>query len=119
MFPNDYAIYLHDTPSRELFNRTKRDFSSGCIRVHDPIALAELLLESNGGWPRQRIDKVLDRGKEATVSLKKPLPVHLLYFTTIIDPETGDIRYLSDLYKRDQKVIDAMRAAPTGKETLL
>ncbi|MDT8282517.1 MAG: L,D-transpeptidase family protein, partial [Gammaproteobacteria bacterium] len=110
MFPNSYAVYLHDTPGKNLFEHTMRNFSSGCIRVDNPLALADVLLKDNGGWDRERIDEIIESEKETTIKLKKPLPVHVLYFTTIIDSETKEIRYLNDIYNRDEPIIAELNA---------
>jgi murein L,D-transpeptidase YcbB/YkuD len=98
MFPNDYAVYLHDTPSRELFDDDVRAFSHGCIRVEDPERLAEIVLD----WPEERITKAIG-GKERAVYLPKPLPVHIEYFTAFVD-EYGDLQERTDLYGLAHKV---------------
>lgn len=105
MFPNEYSIYLHDTPSRNLFERDSRVFSHGCIRVDDVYGLAELLLGSR--WDRERIDRVVAAGETQTVVLDKPLPVMLLYWTTEVDA-TSRISFFGDVYSRDAPVISAL-----------
>lgn len=112
MFPNEHNVYLHDTPSRELFDKTRRDFSSGCIRVKDPIDLAEWVLAANKDWPRSRIDEALKTGKELTITLKQGIPVHLLYWTVVHDEETGGIRFIEDIYSRDGRILQALNARP-------
>jgi murein L,D-transpeptidase YcbB/YkuD len=102
MFPNDHAVYLHDTPSRELFERASRPFSSGCIRVEDPLMLARLLLEP--AWDAGRIDATLATGRTETVFLPKPVDVLLLYWTAEVD-EQGRIVFWPDIYERDPGVI--------------
>lgn len=111
MFPNRHNVYLHDTPSRELFGRASRAFSSGCVRTEDPLALAEYLLGDQPGWTRSRIDAVVAGGVEQSVRLSTPLPVHLLYWTAWAD-EDGAIQFREDLYGRDAKVWAAMTAQP-------
>ena len=103
MFPNSYSVYLHDTPSRELFAKSERAFSSGCIRVANPLELAALLLEDQSGWGRAAIDDVVATGKTRTVKLSKPLPVLLTYFTAWID-RNGTLQLRRDVYGRDEKV---------------
>ncbi len=103
MFPNSYSVYLHDTPSRVLFAKSERAFSSGCIRVANPLELAALLLEDQSGWGRAAIDDVVATGKTRTVKLSKPLPVLLTYFTAWID-RNGTLQLRRDVYGRDEKV---------------
>jgi murein L,D-transpeptidase YcbB/YkuD len=81
MFPNKFNVYLHDTPSKELFAKVRRDFSSGCIRVEKPIDLAEYLLRGHPDWPPEKIRAILtgsDFGVR-TVALSKPVNIHILY----------------------------------------
>ena len=104
MFPNPHFVYLHDTPSKELFNRSSRAFSSGCIRVRDPFRLAELLLENEDGWDRQQIDAAVDSLKQQRVSLSEPVPVLLLYRTVNVDAD-GTVYFKEDIYERDAKVL--------------
>jgi len=106
IFPNPHNVYLHDTPARELFKRKRRDFSSGCVRVKDPMDLAEWVLRGSG-WTREKIDKAVESGKEKHVNLPRPLPVHILYLTNSLS-ESGDVIFLNDLYNRDKPVADAL-----------
>ena len=99
MFPNTYNVYIHDTPSREMFQRTERAFSSGCIRLHNPLRFAEYVLQSDPRWSRSRIDQVIKEGKEQTVMLMEPLPVHILYLTAWF--QDGQVHFRKDLYDRD------------------
>jgi murein L,D-transpeptidase YcbB/YkuD len=107
MFPNPYMVYLHDTPSRRLFERAERTFSHGCIRVEDPLRLAELLLATTPGWDRDAIDRALTDGTTRTVTLANPMPVMLLYFTAEVDAE-GRVTFYRDPYDRDRAVIDGL-----------
>ena len=111
MFPNRHNVYLHDTPSRNLFERTARDFSSGCIRVDRALELAELLLRDRPGWTRQRIDETVRAGVERTVPLVDPLRVHLLYWTAWIG-EDDVPHFREDIYGRDEVVWRALTAPP-------
>jgi L,D-transpeptidase YcbB len=96
MFPNDHAVYLHDTPSRGLFNSTRRAFSHGCVRVDQPFRLAEFIMGKNAGYSEARVRSMVGSG-ERTVKLPKPLPVHLIYMTHVVD-EGGQITVFEDLY---------------------
>lgn len=106
VFPNPFFVFLHDTPNRELFTATRRTFSSGCIRVDDALTLAELVLEG-AGWTRARLEAELATGRTQSVRLDKPLPVLVLYWTTSVDAR-GRVRFLEDVYRRDQRVLAAL-----------
>jgi murein L,D-transpeptidase YcbB/YkuD len=101
LFPNRFDVYLHDTPSRSLFSRTVRSFSHGCIRIEKPIALAEYLLKDDPAWTPKKIAAVLAKGKETWVTIPKPLPVHLVYWTAWVDG-AGKLQLRDDLYGRDK-----------------
>lgn len=101
MFPNDHAVYLHDTPSQGLFDRAERAFSSGCIRVENALELARLLLNDDGEWNQKAIDRVLGLGKTRNVFLHEPIPVLLLYWTAWVGAD-GHVNFRHDLYGRDQ-----------------
>jgi murein L,D-transpeptidase YcbB/YkuD len=107
VFPNQHAVYMHDTPSRSLFGKAQRAFSHGCIRVQDPLGLAELLLKDQPDWTPQRIADVLASGKTTQVAVKQPLPVLLLYWTVDPDP-AGNVRFYTDIYDRDAAVLAAL-----------
>ena len=103
MFPNDYAIYLHDTPGRELFEEDMRAFSHGCVRVEDPLSLAEIILDGGASkWTEERIEAAVG-GPERTVFLPAPLPIHIEYFTEFAD-EFGELRERPDVYGVTRKV---------------
>jgi len=95
MFPNQYDVYLHDTPSRHLFDRTQRDFSHGCIRIEKPMDLAVYLMKKSK-WNREAIERALDEGTERSMYLPRPMPIHLLYFTAWAD-EDGTIQFREDI----------------------
>jgi murein L,D-transpeptidase YcbB/YkuD len=103
MFPNSYSVYLHDTPSRNLFEKSDRAFSSGCIRVEDPLRLAELLLQGQRPWNRVAIDSVIQAGKTRNVTLAHAIPVLLSYWTAWVDRD-GTLQLRPDIYGRDMKV---------------
>jgi L,D-transpeptidase YcbB len=103
IFPNDHAIFLHDTPNQKLFDRTARAFSSGCIRVENALELARLLLNDDTKWNRQAIERVIGAGKPRTIFLQDPVPVLLLYWTAWVGPD-GQVNFGHDLYDRDKLV---------------
>jgi len=107
MFPNAHNVYLHDTPSRNLFESDDRAFSSGCIRVENPLTLAELLLAGQSGWNRQSIDRVVAAGETRTVTIKPRVPVLLTYWTAWVRAD-GEIQFRRDIYGRDAKVSAAL-----------
>jgi murein L,D-transpeptidase YcbB/YkuD len=109
MLPNPYAVYLHDTPSRRLFDRTERAFSSGCIRLQRPLELAALLLDDAANWNAQAIQAAIESGKTRTLPVKRQVPVLILYFTAQVG-EDGALRFSPDLYGRDARVAAALRA---------
>jgi murein L,D-transpeptidase YcbB/YkuD len=110
MFPNPYNIYLHDTPSKSLFDHEVRAYSHGCIRVADPFDLAHELLSWQTDNAEAEFEAALETGKETTVKLKQVLPVHLVYFTAYPDAR-GRIGYRRDVYGRDAALWDALQAA--------
>jgi murein L,D-transpeptidase YcbB/YkuD len=108
IFPNEHAIFLHDTPSRELFAPDLRTFSSGCIRVERPLELAARLLDrQDGGWTPEKIQNVLDGGVSETVRLEVPLPVLIVYWTVSVGV-SGELRFARDVYQRDPPLIRAL-----------
>jgi L,D-transpeptidase YcbB len=104
MFPNDYSVYLHDTPARELFSEDMRALSHGCVRVEAPLRLAKLLL----GWPEARISAAIG-GRERTVFLPRPVPIHIEYFTDFVDDD-GVLQERPDVYGLTQKVAGTLSA---------
>jgi murein L,D-transpeptidase YcbB/YkuD len=100
LFPNSHSIYLHDTPSKSLFQESKRAFSHGCIRVADPKFLANYILRNDSTWTADRIAKAMASGKEQYVAVKDQMPVYITYFTAWVDRQ-GDLNFREDIYKRD------------------
>ena len=100
LFPNNFSIYLHDTPTKSLFNRTKRDFSHGCIRVENPMKLALYFLKNNKEWNQVKIDSILTTGKEFDISIKPTIPVYIAYFTAWVDNK-GNLNFRNDIYDLD------------------
>ena len=103
MFPNSHSVYLHDTPSKNLFEKSDRAFSSGCIRIENPLELAALLLAKQSGWDRTAIDAAIAAGTTRTITLTPRVPVLLLYWTAWVDKD-GGLQLRRDLYGRDEKV---------------
>lgn len=100
LFPNNFSIYLHDTPSKGLFNRSKRDFSHGCIRVENPMKLALYFLKNNKEWNQTKIDSILETNKEFDISIKPTIPVYIAYFTSWVDSD-GNLNFRNDIYDLD------------------
>jgi L,D-transpeptidase YcbB len=109
MFPNSYLVYLHDTPSQNLFENDRRAFSSGCIRTERPFELVELLLAPSGQWNRAAIDAEVNSGKTRTIQLTKGVPILLLYWT-VDRNDRGDILFKPDPYARDPQLLKALDA---------
>ncbi|MFT4795066.1 MAG: murein L,D-transpeptidase YcbB/YkuD [Paracoccaceae bacterium] len=111
MFPNQFSIYLHDTPSRSLFAKDMRAFSHGCVRLERPIDLAHLLLEGQVDDPVVQFEEWEARGEEIWVKIENPLQVHLMYRTAWVDTATGQDRFRADIYGRDATVWAALEKA--------
>jgi murein L,D-transpeptidase YcbB/YkuD len=103
LFPNSYSIYLHDTPSKSLFNEEKRSFSHGCIRISEPKKLAQFLLRNDATWDSTKITKAMNAGKEHAYIIKEPVPVFIGYFTAWVDRE-GKLNFRDDIYGHDKKM---------------
>jgi len=109
MFPNEHHVYLHSTPATELFARTRRDFSSGCIRVENPAERTAWVLRSNSGWTLARVQQAMQSGGDnATVQLAQRVPVFIVYGTAIAYPN-GEVHFYHDLYGHDARLTDALR----------
>jgi len=109
IFPNHYNIYLHDTPTPELFASEQRSFSSGCIRIEKPFDLAQLLLQGSALAAPAALEEVLQSGVvNEIVSLPTPVPVYLLYFTAWVEAD-GTLNFRPDLYQRDPRLDAALR----------
>jgi murein L,D-transpeptidase YcbB/YkuD len=103
LFPNSHSIYLHDTPSKSLFNESNRAFSHGCIRLAEPKKLAIYLLRNDPKWNDTSITAAMNSGKEKTVTLSKTLPVFIAYFTAWVNKD-GKINFRKDVYNRDSRL---------------
>ncbi len=109
LLPNPYSVYLHDTPASKLFAAPERAFSSGCIRLEAPLALAVLLLDDPARWSAPAIETELASGATRTLPAKRNVPVLVLYFTAEADSD-GTMHFRRDLYGRDPKVLAALAA---------
>ena len=111
IFPNEHSVYLHSTPSTELFAKSRRDFSSGCIRVEEPAKLAAWVLRNNDGWPLERVEQAMDSGRDdVTVRLAQKVPVFIVYGTAIAY-ENGEVHFYDDLYGHDKRLTSALAAS--------
>jgi len=108
MFPNDDNVYMHGTPAPQLFERTRRDFSHGCIRLEDPVALAEWVLSDLPDWPRSRIEAATEGPSNLRVNLPEPIQVVIFYTTTVVDPYDGSVHFVEDLYRQDPRLAAAL-----------
>ena len=107
LFPNKYAIYLHDTPNRRLFEADKRTFSHGCIRIEDAVVLAERLLGGQEDWDRAKIDRSIASESTMNVALEHPLPILIVYWPVSVGA-TGEVRYADDIYHLDPPLVAAL-----------
>jgi murein L,D-transpeptidase YcbB/YkuD len=108
IFPNDYSVYMHDTPAQEFFSKTRRDFSHGCIRLEKPADLAVWVLRDNPGWNAERVRAALNGSPNQQVNLTRPIPVLIVYATVIVT-EDGTVHFYDDIYGHDaalEKVLD-------------
>lgn len=103
LFPNSHHIYLHDTPAKNLFQEDERAFSHGCIRVEQPKRLAMYVLRHQPEWTEEKIDEAMQSNKELYVTIQKPIPVLIAYFTAWVDAD-GKLNFRKDIYNRDQRL---------------
>jgi murein L,D-transpeptidase YcbB/YkuD len=111
IFPNQYNVYLHSTPEQELFSRSRRDFSHGCIRVEDPVALAAWVLRDKPEWTVDKIRATMNGDATVQVNLDKPIPVLILYSTAVVEPG-GEVRFFDDIYGYDKSLASALANGP-------
>lgn len=107
LFPNSYSIYFHDTPAKSLFQQQRRAFSHGCIRLAEPKRLAAFLLKDHASWTEERINNAMYAGKETWVTLERPVPVEITYFTAFVDGE-GLLNFRDDIYGHDEELADRL-----------
>jgi len=101
MFPNNYAVYMHDTNAKSLFDKSMRALSHGCIRLEDPESLASALLAWDRGWKRQKVTRAMASGRQKYVKLEQTVPVYLVYFTATVSD--GALQFHNDLYGHDKR----------------
>ena len=111
VFPNNDNIYLHHTPAVSLFKRERRDFSHGCIRVEDPVALARFVLQDMPEWSEARILEAMAKGESKTIRLREPLPVVIAYSTTLVKSD-GKVYFFADIYGHDKLLDEELRKRP-------
>ena len=117
MMPNKYSIYLHDTPAKKLFKKERRAYSHGCVRVGDPLALANHLLEREG-WSQSHIEKLFEREKTRNVIFKEPVPNHITYLTSWVD-EHNVLQFRKDVYKLDKSLKTALENEAQNRELMI
>ena len=110
LFPNSFNIYFHDTPAKSLFSKDKRAYSHGCIRLSDPVKMAEYLLKDDSSWPPEKIMEAMNSGNEKFVKIKDPVPVFITYYTAWVD-ENGSLNFRDDIYSRDAILAQKMFVA--------
>jgi len=111
MLPNEYNIYLHDTPQQAHFSANERSFSHGCVRVADPEGLADAILAGQSGWTKEQIFGAIESGDRTQVNLDEKLPVQITYLTAWVD-EDNRVHFRNDVYQRDQILADALTHEP-------
>jgi len=108
IFPNEHNVYLHSTPAKTLFAKSRRDFSHGCIRVADPVGLAEWVLSDQPDWDRQAIERAMGKGEPTRVQITQRTPVWILYVTSLVDAKTGELYFWDDIYALDEALAEAL-----------
>jgi murein L,D-transpeptidase YcbB/YkuD len=109
MFPNPYNVYLHSTPAHALFAESRRDFSHGCVRVSDPVGLAQYVLRDSPEWTREKILAAMNGTNTSTVTLKNRIRVFIVYGTALAT-ENGDALFFDDIYGHDQRLEAALNS---------
>ena len=110
LFPNRFNVYLHDTPDQAPFERTRRAFSHGCIRVGRPLDLADFVFAEEPGWTPERVREEIAEGRPERAELERPMPVHILYWTAFVDGD-GRVHFRPDVYGHDEKLAAALAGA--------
>ena len=114
VLPNVHGVFLHGTPDHRLFEQARRDFSHGCVRLEDPLALAEWALRSEDGWTRQRMLDIIAGGSTRVIAVTRAPRIVVFYMTAAFIPERGDVRFVDDIYGHDAR-LDAWLKARTGE----
>jgi murein L,D-transpeptidase YcbB/YkuD len=110
VFPNAANVYMHGTPETELFARTRRDFSHGCIRLEQPAALASWVLQDQPPWDGVAVESAMADSRSSRALLTRPMPVVIFYTTAVADPD-GTIHFYHDVYGHDRELIESLRTA--------
>jgi murein L,D-transpeptidase YcbB/YkuD len=113
MIPNRFTVYLHDTPTKELFERSRRAFSHGCVRVDKPLDLAEFVLQDRTKWSKSRIQDAIDTDKTRTINLPKSIPVYILYLTAFTNGDQLEFR--TDVYDRDARLVKVLQLPASSR----
>ncbi len=108
LFPNPWAVYLHDTPQRELFQHSSRFFSHGCIRIAWPLDLAAMLLRDDPAWTKESIQAAIDEGKNRVLTIPNPIPIYIIYATAWRERD-GALHFRKDIYGRDALLAQALQ----------
>ena len=116
MMPNKFSVYLHDTPSKRLFNKPVRTFSHGCVRLEEPVRLASYVLGDD--WQEKDIQRLIRRGKTRFLELPEPIPVHMLYQTVWVDG-AGNVQFRKDIYNYDRPMMARLPSGITATRTAL
>jgi L,D-transpeptidase YcbB len=106
-------VYMHGTPAVQLFSRFRRDFSHGCVRLEDPVALAEWVLNDQPEWTRDRILAAMQGSATLGVNLRRPIQVILFYITAVVMPADRTVRFAEDIYGHDAKLEKALSSRAT------
>lgn len=115
VFPNEYNVYMHDTPAKSLFARARRDFSHGCIRLERAEDLAEWVLREDSGWSRDRIAAAMQGSESIAVKLNEPIPVVTMYVTAVV-LESGEVHFFEDIYGQDAALEKELAEARTTSD---
>ena len=107
LFPNSFNIYFHDTPSKSLFEKDKRAYSHGCIRLREPEKMANYVLRNQPEWTPEKINEAMNSGKEKFVKVKDPIPVVITYYTAWVD-DNGQLNFRNDIYGHDERLSEKM-----------
>jgi len=114
MLPNKFGVYIHDTIARHIFLESERTFSSGCIRIENPLGLAEFVLRGDPKWDRHQITAAIEKGERQKVALPQPIPVHIVYLTAWAD-ENGTVQFRNDIYQNDKRAYEVVKGpTPTA-----
>jgi L,D-transpeptidase YcbB len=112
MFPNEYSIYLHSTPATQLFERSRRDFSHGCVRVQKPEELAAWVLQGQGDWDLEKVQEAMRSGPDnKTIVLKTPIPIVIFYVTGLVEDD-GHVHFFDDIYGYDSDMQQVLKKGP-------